>query len=56
MTMQRTLKLYRLPEQTKVAGFRVLEPKDISQAYKLLNEVRGDWFVAFSHSIKLIFI
>nr|CAG4644753.1 EOG090X055U [Leptodora kindtii] len=38
MTMQRTLKLYRLPEQTKVAGFRVLEPKDISQAYKLLNE------------------
>lgn len=31
MTLARTLKLYRLPEQTKVPGFRVLEPKDISQ-------------------------
>merc|ERR1712071_270036 len=25
MTMQRTLKLYRLPEETKTPGFRVLE-------------------------------
>nr|CAG4643173.1 EOG090X055U [Ilyocryptus agilis] len=38
MTMQRTLKLYRLPEETKTAGFRTLEPKDIEQAYRLLNE------------------
>ena len=39
MTMQRTLKLYRLPEETKTPGFRVLEPKDIDQAYQLLNKV-----------------
>lgn len=38
MTMQRTLKLYRLPEETKTAGFRPLEARDISQAYKLLNQ------------------
>ena len=39
MTMQRTLKLYRLPEETKTPGFRVLEQKDIKQAYQLLNKV-----------------
>ncbi len=39
MTMQRTLKLYRLPEETKTPGFRTLELKDIEQAYRLLNTV-----------------
>ena len=39
MTMQRTLKLYRLPEETKTPGFRTLELKDIEQAYRLLNPV-----------------
>jgi len=39
MTMQRTLKLYRLPEETKTPGFRPLEQKDIKQAYQLLNKV-----------------
>lgn len=38
MTMQRTLKLYRLPEETKTPGFRPLEQKDIKQAYQLLNK------------------
>ena len=40
MTMQRTLKLYRLPEETKTPGFRPLEQKDIKQAYQLLNKVK----------------
>nr|CAG4646220.1 EOG090X055U [Macrothrix elegans] len=38
MTMQRTLKLYRLPEETKTPGFRPLEPKDVEHAYRLLNQ------------------
>lgn len=37
--MQRTLKLYRLPEETKTPGFRPLEGKDVEQAYQLLNKV-----------------
>lgn len=40
MTMQRTLKLYKLPETTKVSGFRKMVEADIPQAHKLLNEVR----------------
>jgi len=47
MTMQRTLKLYRLPEETKTAGFRPLEARDISQAYKLLNQVSDNIFSQF---------
>lgn len=38
MTMQRTLKLYKLPENTKVPGFRKLVYTDIPQAHKLLTE------------------
>ncbi|XP_063984603.1 glycylpeptide N-tetradecanoyltransferase 1 isoform X1 [Diachasmimorpha longicaudata] len=38
MTMQRTLKFYKLPEHPKVPGFRKLEARDAVQAYKLLNE------------------
>jgi len=37
MTMQRTLKLYKLPEQPKVAGFRRFTPADVSEAHKLLQ-------------------
>ncbi|GBM58624.1 Glycylpeptide N-tetradecanoyltransferase 1 [Araneus ventricosus] len=38
MTMQRTLKLYKLPENTKTAGFRQMKEKDIKQALNLLSE------------------
>ncbi|KAG1672392.1 Glycylpeptide N-tetradecanoyltransferase 2 [Nymphon striatum] len=37
MTMQRTLKLYKLPDQTKTAGFRRMDARDISQAFTLLE-------------------
>lgn len=39
MTMQRTLKLYKLPDQPKTPGFRKMTVKDIPQAHKLLQEV-----------------
>lgn len=39
MTMQRTLKLYKLPEQPKTPGFRKMCTKDIPKAHKLLQEV-----------------
>lgn len=39
MTMQRTLKLYKLPEQTKTPGFRPFNPAtDTKQAFALLCE------------------
>ncbi|XP_055679514.1 glycylpeptide N-tetradecanoyltransferase [Lutzomyia longipalpis] len=37
MTMQRTVKLYKLPETTKTPGFRKLTPRDIPEAHKLLD-------------------
>nr|CAG4640821.1 EOG090X055U [Eulimnadia texana] len=37
MTMQRTLKLYRLPEETKTPGLRQLQQSDIPKALDLLN-------------------
>jgi glycylpeptide N-tetradecanoyltransferase len=37
MTMQRTIKLYRLPEEPTIGGLRALEPKDVPSARKLLN-------------------
>lgn len=40
MTMQRTLKLYKLPEETKVEGYRKMEESDVKEAHKLLNNVR----------------
>jgi glycylpeptide N-tetradecanoyltransferase len=36
MTMQRTIKLYKLPEQPKTPGFRKLLPQDCQQAFRLL--------------------
>lgn len=38
MTMQRTLKLYKLPDQPKTPGFRKLVAADIPKAHKLLKE------------------
>jgi len=37
MTMQRTIKLYRLPEKPKTPGFRALAEADVPQVAKLLN-------------------
>lgn len=39
MTMQRTLKLYKLPETTKTPGFRKLTADDVPEAHKLLADV-----------------
>lgn len=39
MTMQRTLKLHKLPETTRTPGFRKLTEKDLPQARKLLSNV-----------------
>ncbi|XP_014798155.1 PREDICTED: glycylpeptide N-tetradecanoyltransferase 1 [Calidris pugnax] len=38
MTMQRTMKLYRLPETPKTTGLRPMEHRDISAVHKLLTE------------------
>ncbi|NXW04249.1 NMT1 tetradecanoyltransferase, partial [Fregetta grallaria] len=38
MTMQRTMKLYRLPETPKTSGLRPMEHRDISAVHKLLTE------------------
>lgn len=38
MTMQRTVKLYKLPETPKTPGFRALTEKDLPLAHKLLAE------------------
>ncbi len=40
MTMQRHLKLYRLPDKTKTEGLRQLTKDDVKEACALLNEVR----------------
>lgn len=39
MTMQRTIKLYKLPDQPKTPGFRKLTEADCPQAHKLLVDV-----------------
>ena len=39
MTMQRTLKLHRLPAETETEGFRRLTPDDVPKAMELLNDV-----------------
>ena len=39
MTMQRTLKLHRLPAETETEGFRRLTPADVPAAMQLLNDV-----------------
>lgn len=38
MTMQRTLKLFKLPDTTKTPGFRVMRSSDIPGAHKLLMD------------------
>merc|ERR1712018_715454 len=43
MTMQRHLKLYRLPDATKTEGLRKLKITDVPEACKLLNEHLGKY-------------
>ncbi|XP_059414462.1 glycylpeptide N-tetradecanoyltransferase 1-like isoform X1 [Carassius carassius] len=38
MTMQRTMKLYRLPEAPKTSGLRQMTVKDVPAVHRLLNE------------------
>jgi glycylpeptide N-tetradecanoyltransferase len=38
MTMQRTIKLYKLPDTTKTPGFRKIMDKDVPKAFKLLKD------------------
>uniref|UniRef100_A0A8C5KWU4 Glycylpeptide N-tetradecanoyltransferase n=1 Tax=Jaculus jaculus TaxID=51337 RepID=A0A8C5KWU4_JACJA len=37
MTLQRTMKLYRLPDVTKTSGLRAMEPKDVKAVQELIN-------------------
>lgn len=37
MTMQRTIKLFKLPDAPKTKGFRKIEPRDMDAAHKLLD-------------------
>jgi len=56
MTMQRTIKLYRLPEQPKTPGFRKLTEADCPQAHKLLVNVLFKYLNDFNLIIKMITI
>ncbi|XP_041478649.1 glycylpeptide N-tetradecanoyltransferase 2-like [Lytechinus variegatus] len=38
MTLQRTIKLYKLPEETKTPGLRPIQPKDMKKCHKLLSD------------------
>ncbi|XP_074602802.1 glycylpeptide N-tetradecanoyltransferase 2-like isoform X2 [Brevipalpus obovatus] len=38
MTLQRTVKLYKLPNDPKCTGFRQMESKDVPKVHKILNE------------------
>jgi glycylpeptide N-tetradecanoyltransferase len=49
MTIARTIKLYKLPEEPQLPGIRPLKKKDISSACKLLNKYLE------KYSIKCIF-
>ncbi|KAL5289973.1 NMT1 family protein [Megaselia abdita] len=38
MTLQRTIKLYKLPEEPRTRGFRKIQPKDMNATHKLLDD------------------
>nr|CAG4651783.1 EOG090X055U [Triops cancriformis] len=46
MTMQRFLKLHRLPEEAKTPGLRALQESDVPLAYRLLNQYLNKFDVA----------
>ncbi|CAM6085120.1 unnamed protein product [Calypogeia fissa] len=46
MTMSRTIKLYRLPEETATPGFRAMERRDVPAVTRLLQEHLAQYEVA----------
>ncbi|XP_075443541.1 glycylpeptide N-tetradecanoyltransferase 2 isoform X3 [Ascaphus truei] len=46
MTLQRTMKLYRLPDATKTAGLRAMERRDIQMVQQLLNDYLSQFNLA----------
>lgn len=46
MTMARTLKLYKLPDQPVTPGLRQMQPKDVPQVTKLLAGYLNDFAIA----------
>ncbi|KAB1253895.1 Glycylpeptide N-tetradecanoyltransferase 2 [Camelus dromedarius] len=46
MTLQRTMKLYRLPDVTKTAGLRPMEPRDIKAVQELTNSYLKQFHLA----------
>ncbi|XP_051061847.1 glycylpeptide N-tetradecanoyltransferase 2 isoform X3 [Phodopus roborovskii] len=46
MTLQRTMKLYRLPDVTKTSGLRPMEPKDIKAVRELINNYLKQFHLA----------
>ncbi|KAL6570202.1 glycylpeptide N-tetradecanoyltransferase [Orobanche minor] len=46
MTMSRTIKLYKLPEQTRTPGFRKMEPHDVPAVTRLLRNYLKQFVVA----------
>lgn len=51
MTLQRTIKLYRLPEAPLVKGFRQMTKKDVPKAWPLLSEV--NFFINYICILKM---
>ncbi|KAI1283715.1 Glycylpeptide N-tetradecanoyltransferase 2 [Halotydeus destructor] len=52
MTMTRTIKLYKLPETTKLPGFRKLEKKDVKKVCKLLNDYLQNFELSPHYSVE----
>ncbi|CAH9091575.1 unnamed protein product [Cuscuta europaea] len=46
MTMSRTIKLYKLPDQTSTRGFRKMEPHDVPAVTRLLRHYLNQFVVA----------
>jgi len=54
--MQRTLKLYKLPEKTRTAGFRKMVAADLPRAHKLLAEVKCNLCYWIDYIMKVIIL
>jgi glycylpeptide N-tetradecanoyltransferase len=46
MTLQRTIKLYKLPDVPRTKGFRQIQEKDVPQAFKLLSDYLASFDLA----------
>ncbi|XP_061179853.1 glycylpeptide N-tetradecanoyltransferase 2-like [Saccostrea echinata] len=52
MTMQRTLKLYKLPENPKTPGFRKFTPADVPESFELLKKYLDKFDLSPTFSIE----